>query len=79
MAWRHCILAILSLLSQSVVLIITLDPAIGISYRYHKFNLINLSIAAPNLWNALPGHIRNAESIDSFKKQLKTFFKLAYF
>lgn len=40
----------------------------------------SFSIAAPNLWNALPWHIRNAESIDSFKKQLKTyFFKLAYF
>ena len=40
----------------------------------------SFSIAAPKLWDALPGHIRNVESIDSFKKQLKTyFFKLAYF
>ena len=36
-------------------------------------------IYAPKRWNALPLHIRDSTSIDSFKKQLKThLFTLAY-
>ena len=35
--------------------------------------------AAPSLWNALPFHIRNAESLRTFKKLLKThFFLVSY-
>ena len=76
----HCILAILSLLSQSVVLIITLGPAIGISYRYHILNLIKHQVFPPlalllriYMQRSSRGY-RKAESIDSFKKQLKTYF-----
>lgn len=33
----------------------------------------------PRLWNSLPAHVRSAESVSSFKKQLKThLFSLAY-
>ena len=35
------------------------------------------SVAAPLLWNNLPQHVRDAESLDIFKRQLKTvLFKL---
>ena len=30
------------------------------------------SVAAPLLWNSLPQHIRDAGSLDIFKRQLKT-------
>ena len=37
------------------------------------------SISAPKLWNKLPKSIRNAESVVTFKKHLKTYlFGLAY-
>ena len=29
------------------------------------------SVSAPSLWNKLPLNIRNANSVDSFKRQLK--------
>ena len=29
---------------------------------------------APKIWNKLPPHIRQASSVDNFKKQLKTYF-----
>ena len=32
------------------------------------------SIAAPRLWNSLPYHIRNAQSVSHFKSLLKTYF-----
>ncbi|KAK2560750.1 hypothetical protein P5673_016530 [Acropora cervicornis] len=32
-----------------------------------------LSIAAPKLWNSIPAFLRNANSLNSFKKQLKTY------
>ena len=36
-------------------------------------------IAAPTLWNALPLKIRQCETVESFKKNLKTYlFKCAY-
>ena len=31
------------------------------------------SVSAPSLWNKLPLNIRNANSVDSFKRQLKTY------
>ena len=37
------------------------------------------SVSAPRLWNALPLHLRSAESITKFKKELKThFFNIAF-
>ena len=35
--------------------------------------------AAPVLWNSLPSYIREANSVDSFKRLLKTYlFRKAY-
>ena len=37
------------------------------------------AIAAPTLWNSLPIHIRNSDSLNTYKKLLKThLFQLAY-
>ena len=37
------------------------------------------SVAAPKLWNRLPEHIRNSETLFAFKKSLKTcLFRMAY-
>ena len=37
------------------------------------------SVAAPLLWNSLPQHIRDAGSLDIFKRQLKTvLFRRAF-
>ena len=37
------------------------------------------SVAAPNIWNNLSTKTRNAESLNSFKKNLKTeYFRLSY-
>ena len=37
------------------------------------------SVAAPELWNNLPEDIKSANSIDDFKRKLKTFlFMRAY-
>jgi len=44
------------------------------SYGHRAF-----SVAAPLLWNSLPQHVRDAESLDIFKRQLKTvLFKRAF-
>ena len=40
----------------------------------------SFSVAAPSIWNTLPAHVTNSNSITSFKKLLKThLFKKAYF
>ena len=50
-----------------------------------KFNLKTygsraFSVCAPRLWNSLPLKIRSCDSIDTFKKKLKThLFKSSYF
>ena len=50
-----------------------------------KFNLKTygsraFSVCAPRLWNSLPLEIRRCDSIDTFKKKLKTHrFKSSYF
>ena len=31
------------------------------------------SIAGPKLWNSIPASLRNADSLNSFKKHLKTY------
>jgi len=37
------------------------------------------SVAAPLFWNSLPQHVRDADSLDIFKRQLKTvIFKTAF-
>ena len=33
----------------------------------------SFSVAGPKLWNNLPTHIKNSESLDHFKKNLKTY------
>ena len=39
----------------------------------------SFEVAAPRLWNTLPGHIRNSKSVVIFKRDLKTYlFKSAY-
>ena len=39
----------------------------------------SFTMQAPGIWNALPGDIRKAASLDLFKKQLKThLFREAY-
>lgn len=44
-----------------------------------KFGDRAFSVAGPKLWNNLPDEIKNAPSVDSFKKKLKTFyFLIAY-
>ncbi len=37
------------------------------------------SVFAPSLWNTLPLTIRSADSVDSFKSQVKTFLFRKYF
>ena len=39
-----------------------------------KLNVRRFSYYAPGIWNALPFYIRSSESIDLFKKKLKTFY-----
>ena len=37
------------------------------------------SVCAPKLWNTLPEHVRNCNTIETFKKSLKShYFKLAF-
>ena len=38
-----------------------------------RFGERAFSVAAPRLWNSLPVDIRNAATLDTFKKKLKTF------
>jgi hypothetical protein len=39
----------------------------------------SFQVAAPILWNALPGDIRDITNLDSFKRSLKTYlFKIAF-
>ena len=49
-------------------------------YDTITFSLISIRyIVAPKLWNTLPESVKHAKSIDSFKKNLKTFlFKTTY-
>ena len=34
----------------------------------------SFSFAAPNLWNSLPFDVRSSESVNIFKRNLKTFY-----
>ena len=47
--------------------------------RAKSFGDRAFSCAAPTLWNKLPSNLREMDSLDTFKKRLKTFlFKIAY-
>ena len=52
----------------------------GFHYDMHYDHHVRAFVfAAPKLWNALPRFIRETNSIDSFKRQLKTYlFKKAF-
>ena len=50
------------------------SKAINMSYGWRAF-----SICGPFLWNELPQHLRQAKSVDIFKKQLKTYLFRKYF
>jgi hypothetical protein len=44
-----------------------------------KFGERSFSASAPKLWNSLPSHLKNCNTVESFKKHLKThYFNLAY-
>ena len=50
-----------------------------VSKTNKKFGDRAFSVAGPTLWNSLPYELRSCESINIFKKQLKTYlFKQAY-
>jgi len=47
-------------------------------FKLNSYDRRTFSVAAPLLWNSLP-HVRDAESLDIFKRELKTvFFKRAF-
>ncbi|KAK5916289.1 hypothetical protein CgunFtcFv8_011289 [Champsocephalus gunnari] len=49
------------------------------SYRLKTMGARAFSCSAPRLWNSLPRHIRQSDSITTFKTHLKThLFKLAF-
>ena len=47
--------------------------------RYKRTGDRAFSVSAPKLWNALPEHVKNCETLNCFKKTLKTYyFTLAF-
>ncbi|KAF7648703.1 hypothetical protein LDENG_00152100, partial [Lucifuga dentata] len=47
--------------------------------QFHLSASVPCSCSAPRLWNSLPQHIRQLDSITQFKSQIKThLFTLAY-
>ena len=40
-------------------------------YTFYELRTFGDSVAAPTLWNSPPGELRNAESLDIFKRLLK--------
>ena len=50
-----------------MVIVLQLMCKITITYGDRAF-----SVAAPRLWNQLPLHIKNSESVNQFKSLLKT-------
>ena len=49
-------------------------------FKLNSYGRRAFSVAAPLLWNSLPEHVRHAESLDIFKRQLKTvLFKRAFY
>ena len=49
------------------------------AFNVNSYGRRAFSVAAPLLWNSLPQHIRDAGSLDIFKRQLKTvLFRRAF-
>ena len=49
------------------------------AFNLNSYGRRAFSVVAPLLWNSLPQNIRDAESLDTFKRRLKSvLFKLAY-
>ena len=47
--------------------------------RTKRYGDRRFDTAAPALWNILPNSLRNENSFDTFKKELKTYlFKIAF-
>ena len=44
------------------------------AYQTQAYSARSFSVVAPTLWNSLPLNIKNAQSLSTFKKRLKTFF-----
>ena len=42
--------------------------------RLKNFGDKAFSVCAPNLWNSLPNHIKNSDTLSGFKAKLKTYF-----
>ncbi|KAF7649750.1 hypothetical protein LDENG_00136690, partial [Lucifuga dentata] len=63
-----------------LLFIIYLLPLGHILHHYHTHSVTRaFSCSAPRLWNSLPLHIHQLDSITQFKSQIKThLFKLAY-
>ena len=56
-----------------------LDLLVKPYFNLNSYGIRTFSVAAPELWNNLPEDIKSANSIDDFKRKLKTFlFKRAY-
>ena len=49
------------------------------SSRLKTFGDKAFSVQAPKLWNSLPPFLRNINSLDTFKSNLKTYLFQAYF
>ena len=58
--------------SSSLSLVVPRSRTITFGHR-------SFSQAAPTLWNALPGSIQNAASLNIFKKHLKTLLFSSYY
>ena len=44
-----------------------------VKYNLHNYGFRSFSVASPQLWNDLPLVIRSCESLNDFKKKLKTY------
>ena len=43
-------------------------------FKLNSYGRRAFSVAAALLWNSLPQHVKDAESLDIFKRELKTLF-----
>ena len=43
-------------------------------FKLNSYGRRAFSVAAPLLWNSLPQHLRDAESLGIFRRELKTVF-----
>ena len=47
--------------------------------RLKNFGDKAFSVCAPNLWNSLPSHIKNSDTLSGFKAKLKTYLFTEHF